>query len=168
MDVKTISYHIAVAEVLRNILRKLQSRGATVATAESCTGGLVATMLTELPGSSAVFVGGISAYANGVKISMLGVDPSDLEKFGAVSAEVARAMAAGVRDRLGATYAVALTGIAGPDGGSPDKPVGTIYCGIASPFGEVATRLTLSGDRAAIRRTAAESALQLLADAIKD
>ncbi len=168
MDDKTISYHIAVAEVLRNILRKLQSRGATVATAESCTGGLVATMLTELPGSSAVFVGGISAYANGVKISMLGVDPSDLEKFGAVSAEVARAMAAGVRDRLGATYAVALTGIAGPDGGSPDKPVGTVYCGIASPFGEVATRLTLSGDRAAIRRTAAESALQLLADAIKD
>ena len=168
MDDKTISYHIAVAEVLRNILRKLQSRGATVATAESCTGGLVATMLTELPGSSAVFVGGISAYANGVKISMLGVDPSDLEKFGAVSAEVARAMAAGVRDRLGATYAVALTGIAGPDGGSPDKPVGTVYCGIASPFGEVASRLTLSGDRAAIRRTAAESALQLLADAIKD
>ena len=168
MDDKTISYHIAVAEVLRNILRKLQSRGATVATAESCTGGLVATMLTELPGSSAVFVGGISAYANGVKISMLGVDPSDLEKFGAVSAEVARAMAAGVRDRLGATYAVALTGIAGPNGGSPDKPVGTVYCGIASPFGEVATRLTLSGDRAAIRRTAAESALQLLADAIKD
>ena len=168
MDDKTISYHIAVAEVLRNILRKLQSRGATVATAESCTGGLVATMLTELPGSSAVFVGGISAYANGVKISMLGVDPSDLEKFGAVSAEVARAMAAGVRDRLGATYAVALTGIAGPNGGSPDKPVGTVYCGIASPFGEVASRLTLSGDRAAIRRTAVESALQLLADAIKD
>jgi nicotinamide-nucleotide amidase len=160
--------HTTIADLLRNILRKLQSQGATVATAESCTGGMVATMLTDLPGSSTVFVGGISAYANGVKISMLGVGASDLEKFGAVSAEVARAMAAGARDRLGATYAVALTGIAGPDGGSPDKPVGTVYCGIASPLGEVATRLTLSGDRSTIRRTAAESALQLLADAIKD
>ena len=168
MDHITISNDPAVADLLRNILKKLQLQGATVATAESCTGGLVATMLTELPGSSVVFVGGISAYANGVKISMLGVNPSDLQKFGAVSAEVARAMAAGARDRLGATYAVALTGIAGPDGGSPDKPVGTVYCGIASPVGEVATRLTLSGDRSAIRRTAAQSALQLLADAIKD
>ena len=168
MEDITLSDTNTTESLVRQILGKLQSKGATVATAESCTGGLVATMLTELPGSSAVFVGGISAYANRVKISMLGVSPSDLENLGAVSAEVACAMAAGARDRLGATYAVALTGIAGPGGGSPNKPVGTVYCGIASPIGEVATRLKLSGDRPAIRRAAAASALRLLAAAIVD
>jgi PncC family amidohydrolase len=154
--------------VLRQILEILQAKFATVATAESCTGGLVATMLTELQGSSAVFVGGVTAYANSVKISLLGVEEAVLMNHGAVSAEVAQAMAGGARDRLGATYALSLTGIAGPGGGSPEKPVGTVYCGIATPQGEQATLLRLTGDRSEIRRSAAEAALQLLLAAIKN
>jgi len=149
-------------DLLRQIQTKLQSRHETVATAESCTGGLMATLLTELSGSSASYLGGISAYANSVKLEILGVSAEELGRFGAVSAEVAKAMAAGARDRLGATYAVALTGIAGPSGGTADKPVGTVYCGIASPEGEESVRLSLSGDRAAIRRASALTALQLL------
>jgi len=148
--------------LLRQIQEKLQSCQETVATAESCTGGLVATLLTELSGSSASYVGGVSAYANSVKMEILGVSPEDLSRFGAVSDTVAKSMAAGVRDRLGATYAIALTGIAGPSGGTVDKPVGTVYCGIASPGGEESVRLNLTGDRATVRRAAAFAALRLL------
>ena len=153
-------------EVLRKIINKLQANVSTVATAESCTGGILATLLTELAGSSSVFIGGVSAYANSAKICLLGVDPADIERYGAVSEVVAKAMAAGVRDRLGSTYAISLTGVAGPGGGSPEKPVGTVYCGLAGPLGERVEKLTLVGNRAAIRKAAAESALRFLADAI--
>jgi PncC family amidohydrolase len=111
-----------VDDRLRALQRTLTERGETVVTAESCTGGMLATLLTQLPGSSAVYLGGVSAYANGVKVALLGVDAGELERFGAVSGEVARAMAAGARARLGGTYAVSITGIAGPDGGRPGKP----------------------------------------------
>lgn len=153
----------ATQVLLRQIQARLKARSETVATAESCTGGLVATLLTELSGSSDYYLGGVSAYANSVKVELLGVSSEDLTQFGAVSPQVARAMAAGARDRLGATYGVALTGIAGPSGGTAGKPVGTVYCGIASQAGEESYLLNFSGDRATIRRAAAGSALELLA-----
>lgn len=153
---------VALDPLLREIQDGLQSRGATVATAESCTGGLVASLLTERAGSSAVYLGGVSAYANAVKTGLLGVPDALLTRHGAVSAEVAEAMARGARDRLGATYAVSLTGVAGPGGGSAEKPVGTVYCGVAGPRGAHAVRLNLTGERGAIRRGAAEAALRLL------
>lgn len=151
--------------MLRQIQEKLQAGQATVATAESCTGGLVATYLTHLPGSSAVYLGGVSAYANLVKTSLLGVPADLVAAHGAVSAPVAEAMAAGVRERLGATYGVALTGIAGPGGATADKPVGTVYLGVASPGRVRSVRLALAGDRAAVREAAAQAALrELLAE----
>jgi PncC family amidohydrolase len=149
--------------MLRALQATLKSRGATVATAESCTGGLVATLLTDLAGSSDVYVGGVSAYSNGVKTAFLGVPEALIARHGAVSPEVAAAMAKGAAERVGATYAVSLTGVAGPGGGSAEKPVGTVYCGIAGPAGVRAIKLFLPGDRTAIRTAAAHAALGELA-----
>jgi nicotinamide-nucleotide amidase len=140
----------------------LASAAATVATAESCTGGILATWLTERPGSSAYFLGGVSAYANAAKETLLGVPRALIERHGAVSAEVAAAMAKGAKERFASTYGLALTGIAGPGGGSADKPVGTVYCGVAGPRGERSVRLALAGDRGAIRLAAARAALDEL------
>ena len=145
--------------LLRQIQEKLQAQKSTVATAESCTGGLVATWLTHLAGSSAVYLGGVSAYDNRVKTGLLGVPEALLAAHGAVSAPVAEAMAAGARARIGTTYAVAVTGIAGPSGGTPEKPVGTVFLGLASPAGTRSRRLALPGDRSGIRAAAAEAAL---------
>lgn len=114
---------------------QLRRTGATIATAESCTGGQVASLLTRLPGISAHYLGGVVSYANAAKVALLGVAPELLEERGAVSAEVAAEMAAGVRRRLGADLGVSVTGIAGPGGGSPEKPVGLVYLGLA--VGEV-------------------------------
>ena len=154
----------ALEALLRQVQAKLQARGETVATAESCTGGLVAAYLTHLSGSSAVYLGGISAYDNRIKTALLGVPADVLARHGAVSAPVAEAMAAGARERTGATYAVSLTGVAGPTGGTPEKPVGTVYLGLATPAGARARRLDLAaaGDRAAIREAAAAEAVREL------
>jgi len=131
--------------------RRLAQRGETVAAAESCTGGMVLEWLTAVPGSSAWVQGGVVAYANRVKVEQLGVKQGALESFGAVSEAVARAMAEGVRDRIGADWGISTTGIAGPGGGTPDKPVGTVWIGIAGPDGSDAELLRLGGDRQAIR-----------------
>ena len=140
----------------------LQGRGETIAVAESCTGGRIAALLTATPGSSRSFVGGVVAYDNSVKISSLGVSERTLERYGAVSEEVAREMAAGARSALAATYAIATTGIAGPDGGSEEKPVGFVWFAIAGP-GDIATqRFNFRGDREAIQRRAATMALGLV------
>lgn len=128
------------------VLERLIHRGETVAVAESCTGGLVAKHLTDPPGASAAVVGGVVAYANVVKTALLGVDPADIERHGAVSEVVARAMAEGVRARLGATWGLSTTGVAGPGGGSADKPVGTVHVAWAGPGGTEAERLDL-GER---------------------
>ena len=144
------------------VLEGCRRRGLTLATAESCTGGMVAERLTSVPGSSDVFVGGIVAYANEVKERDLGVPREVLERHGAVSAEAAAAMAAGGRERLGADLAVAVTGIAGPAGGSDDKPVGLVYLHVAGPDGDRGADFLFPGDRGSIRRRATVTALHLV------
>ena len=136
--------------------------GLTVTTAESCTGGLVAATISEVPGSSAYFLGAIVSYANDVKVALLDVPLAMLEAHGAVSAQVARAMADGCRRRLGSSLAVSVTGIAGPDGGSAAKPVGLTYVGLASPRPTEVHRFVFSGDRAAVRTAAVTEALAWL------
>ena len=144
------------------VLALCRARGWTLATAESCTGGLVAGRLTSVPGSSDVFVGGIVAYANRVKESELGVPSAVLADHGAVSSETAAAMAGGARARLGADIGVAVTGVAGPGGGTAEKPVGLVYLHAETPEGSTRTEFTFPGDREVIRRRAAVAALHLV------
>lgn len=141
------------------VLAECAARGATIAVAESCTGGLLGMRLTAVPGSSRTFIGGMLAYANAVKVGELGVDPAVLEAHGAVSEPVARAMASGARQRFGTTVGIGITGIAGPDGGTPEKPVGTVWVAVDLD-GEVhAVRAVLPGDRQEVRYRAAQLAL---------
>jgi nicotinamide-nucleotide amidase len=144
------------------VLGACLEQGLTLATAESCTGGMVAQRLTSVPGSSRVFLGGVVAYADEVKAAELGVAQEVLERHGAVSAETAAAMAAGARERLGADVAVSVTGIAGPDGGSEEKPVGLVYLHAESPSGSRSVDFVFPGDREGIRRRAAVTALHLV------
>ena len=144
------------------VLDLLRSRGWTGATAESCTGGMVAAALTAIAGSSDAFTGGVVAYSNALKRDMLSVPEAVLDEHGAVSAEVAAAMASGARAQLGADAAVAVTGIAGPGGGTEQKPVGLIHLHVSSPAGEDARRMDIPGSRDAVRARAATAALQLL------
>ncbi|HYQ16783.1 MAG TPA: nicotinamide-nucleotide amidohydrolase family protein, partial [Polyangiaceae bacterium] len=140
----------------------LAANGKTLAIAESCTGGLAAELVTRISGSSAYFLGGVVAYANAVKTSLLGVPAELLAQHGAVSAEVARAMAEGVRQRLGADFGLAFTGIAGPTGGTEQKPVGLVHWALSSAAGTEARERVFVGDRLAIRRRAAFSGFDLL------
>ncbi|HTR33570.1 MAG TPA: CinA family nicotinamide mononucleotide deamidase-related protein [Gaiellaceae bacterium] len=146
----------------RLVLDLLRERGLTLGTAESCTGGLVAGRLTDVPGSSAVFRGGIVAYANDVKERELGVPAEVLAAHGAVSAETAAAMAQGARAALGVDVAVAVTGVAGPDGGTEEKPVGLVHLHAAGPDGELASRFDFPGDRETVRLRATVAALHLV------
>ena len=144
------------------VLELCRARGWTLATAESCTGGLVAARLTSVPGSSAAFVGSIVAYSNEVKERELGVPAATLERYGAVSAETAAAMAAGALERLGADVSVAVTGVAGPGGGTPEKPVGLVYVHAETPEAAHGIEFTYGQDRDSIRRRATVAALHLL------
>ena len=144
------------------VLDLCRGRGLTLGTAESCTGGMVAERLTSVPGSSEVFVGAVVAYADEVKARELGVSREILERHGAVSAETAAAMAAGARERLGADLAVAVTGIAGPGGGSDEKPVGLVFLHVEGPDGSRSADFVFPGDRDSIRRRAAVTALHQL------
>ena len=144
------------------VLAACRERGLSLAAAESCTGGLVAARLTSVAGSSEVFRGAIVSYADDVKRAELGVPEDVLARHGAVSAETAAAMAAGVRERLGADVAVAVTGIAGPGGGTPEKPVGLVYLHAETPEGGAGRELNLSGDRAAVRGRSTAAALHLV------
>jgi PncC family amidohydrolase len=150
---------VALAE---RLYRACVDGGLTVATAESCTGGLVAHAITEIAGSSTYFRGGFVTYADDVKRDQLGVGQALLAAHGAVSAQVVRAMAEGARARLGADLAVAVTGIAGPGGGSAEKPVGLTYVGVADVAGVDVRRHQWTGDRAANKRDSAVAALDLL------
>jgi competence/damage-inducible protein CinA-like protein len=144
------------------VLSLLRERGLTLATAESCTGGLVSARLTDVPGSSDVFVGGIVAYSDDVKAAQLGVPEVVLREHGAVSAETAAAMACGARERLDADVAVSVTGVAGPDGGTEQKPVGLVFLHASGPMGERHLRFDFPGDRPTIRGRAAVAALHLV------
>jgi nicotinamide-nucleotide amidase len=145
------------------IVGELTRRGLTIATAESCTGGAIADALVGVPGVSATFRGSIVAYANDVKTSLLDVPAATLAAVGAVSEETAIAMALGARRRLGTDFAISTTGVAGPDGGTPEKPVGLVWFGLAGPDGSSeAVRLTFPGNRADIRTRATTSALSLI------
>lgn len=152
--------------LLVQIAAALRARGQTLATAESCTGGLVGALLTGLPGSSAWYLGGIVAYSNALKTRLLGVSPEILAARGAVSLETAQAMADGARRAAEADFAVSITGIAGPAGGTPEKPVGLVYVAVAAPHGTATFKHHLSGSRADVRNAAAEAALRHLLDAL--
>lgn len=145
------------------LVRLLSERRETIALAESCTGGLLANRLTNVPGASAVFLAAYVTYANNAKIDMLRVDPKLLEKHGAVSEPVVRAMAEGARQRAGSTYALATTGIAGPSGGSTEKPVGTVYVALASPDQETVVRkFFFPNDRETFKQMTAQAGFELL------
>lgn len=145
------------------VLALLEAYGQKVAVAESCTGGRIAAALTGIPGSSKSFVGGIVAYANEVKVDELGVDAELLERYGAVSEEVALDMARGARERLGADIAISTTGVAGPDGGTAEKPVGLVWVGLHDSDGTARSwRLQLRGDRTAVQERATIAALGII------
>ena len=140
----------------------LNTHGQTVVTAESCTGGLIGSLLTDISGSSDYYLGGIIAYANEVKSEMLGVHQETLESVGAVSRETALQMARSVRSLLHADYALAVTGIAGPGGGIPGKPVGLVYIALSGPDVEICERHVWDGDRLQNKQYTAQRALRLL------
>lgn len=145
----------------------LRERDLTMAAAESCTGGLLMHRLTNIPGSSAYLLGGVVAYSNQAKQALLKVKQGTLIAHGAVSAETAREMAAGARELFKVDYAVSITGIAGPDGGTAEKPVGLTYIGVAGPGGLLeAVRHVWEGDRLAVKNASAEAALALLLQAV--
>ncbi|RMH42053.1 MAG: competence/damage-inducible protein A [Deltaproteobacteria bacterium] len=142
--------------------RRLRAAGATLATAESCTGGLVGALVTDVPGASDYYVGGVVAYANAIKVSALGVSEETLAEYGAVSRECVVEMAQGARTRFGADYAVAVSGIAGPGGGTPDKPVGLVWLAVAGPGGGAERSFHWPGARDQIRSLAAHAALAMV------
>lgn len=152
----------AMVDRAADVIRRARAAKRTIATAESCTGGLVGHLLTETPGSSDAFRGGIIAYADEVKVASLGVPASTLAAHGAVSAQTAVAMAEGVRGRLGIDLAVSVTGIAGPEGGSAGKPVGLTYVAVADADGHDVQRFVWTGDRHSNKLASAEAALDLL------
>lgn len=150
---------VALAEQLQ---RACTERGLTVAVAESCTGGLIAATITEVAGSSGYFLGGVVSYANEAKEGLLDVPHTSLATHGAVSAEVAAAMATGAQARFGSALAASVTGVAGPDGGTASKPVGLTYVGMAGDGPVEARRWQFDGDRVANREAAARAALEWL------
>ena len=150
------------------MVKVLAEKKLTCATAESCTGGGVGYAITSVSGASAVFWGGVISYDNSVKRGSLGVPAAILETKGAVSSECATAMADGVRQRMGTDLAVSITGIAGPGGGSAEKPVGLVWFGVASKFGSKSQKMVFTGDRDAVRGSAIEHALCLLLAAAED
>jgi nicotinamide-nucleotide amidase len=161
---ETVTEHTALAERLGEELR---DREETIAVAESCTGGLVGGAITAVPGSSDYFDRGFVTYAYGAKQAELGVSRESLDEHGAVSAPVAREMARGARDVAGTTWGVATTGVAGPTGGTPEKPVGTVYVGVAyaAPWGTkgsytTADRHEFEGDRTTVRERTVDRALR--------
>jgi PncC family amidohydrolase len=157
-----------MAESLQtSVGQALKARGWTLSLAESCTGGLIGHLLTEVPGASEYFLGGVICYSDRIKMEQLGVAKATLVRDGAVSEETARQMALGARARLGASFGLAVTGIAGPDGGSEAKPVGTTWIAVASPDGEQAAHFHFDGDRTSIKQQAAEQALRFLLAEVK-
>lgn len=155
-------YGVDVSSLEEVVLTRLRQQGLTLSAAESCTGGLIAKRLTDVAGASAAFLGGVVSYTNGVKAGVLGVPRDLLDRYGAVSAPVARAMAEGVRRVTGSDLSVSVTGLAGPDGDDRGNPVGTVYVGLSWQGGSLVRHLTLGGDRARIRLLVASNALDII------
>ena len=155
-----------VSIVLNALHARLTATNQTVSVAESCTGGLLGAALTELPGSSCYFLGGIQAYANEVKVDLLGVSHETLLSFGAVSEEVASEMAGGIQRLTGSDWAISTTGVAGPDGGSCEKPVGTVWISVVGFDGVYSQKLALDGDRMNVRQGAVRRALSMLLESL--
>lgn len=155
---------------MTNLSSKLISAlsGRTISTAESCTGGGIGAALTAIPGSSAVYLGGIISYTNGVKIRQLGVSEEILNREGAVSAAVAEAMASGVRMQLETDVALSVTGLAGPGGDDFGNPVGTVYIGYSDRCRTLSRKYNFTGDRDDVRKQAVDAALQLALSLLKD
>jgi PncC family amidohydrolase len=151
-----------LGELADRLQARCLERGLTVATAESCTGGLIAKTITDIPGSSGYFAGGVVSYSNEAKRRLLGVPAAVLDAHGAVSAQVAKAMALGARERFGVDLGVSVTGVAGPQGGSPAKPVGLTYVAVSDGRGVEVRRFVWAGDRAENRERSAQAALELL------
>jgi PncC family amidohydrolase len=152
----------------RRIGTACRERGVRLGTAESCTGGLVGHVITEVPGSSDYFAGALVTYGNEIKIDLAGVPADVLEAHGAVSAQVAKAMADGARGRLGVDVAVAVTGVAGPDGGSAAKPVGLTYVAVADGSGDEVRRFVWDSDRSGNKRLSAAAALELVLERLAE
>ena len=152
----------------QRLIAALKARGLTLATAESCTGGLAAKRLTDVPGASAVFLGGVVSYTNGVKERLLDVPHKTLEAYSAVSGPTARAMAQGVRTLTGADLGLSVTGVAGPDRDDAGHDVGTVYIALSTPNETTAQLLHLSGGRSAIRAAAADEMFRMLLTHIND
>jgi PncC family amidohydrolase len=151
-------------DLAQRVASACRERGIRLGTAESCTGGLVGHVITEVPGSSDYFSGAVVTYANEMKIALADVPAAVLEAHGAVSAQVARAMADGARRRLGVDVAVAVTGVAGPERGSAAKPVGLTYVAIADAAGDDVRRFVWDGDRTGNKRLSAAAALELVVE----
>jgi len=149
-------------QLARQVVEKLCANGHRLGVIESCTGGLLAAAITAVPGASAVFVGGLVAYSNEIKASLVGIDEMTLEGFGAVSGECACEMACNGEMVLGADYIVAITGIAGPDGGTEDKPVGTVFIAWSGPAGVELEHHTFDGDRGSVQAQTVTRALAKL------
>ena len=155
-------YGVDVSSLEEVVITRLRQKGLTLSAAESCTGGLIAKRLTDVPGASAAFLGGVVSYTNAVKAGVLGVPRDLLEQYGPVSEPVARAMAEGVRRLTGSDLSVSVTGLAGPDGDDRGNPVGTVYLGLSLPGETLVRRLALGGDRPRIRLLAASNALDMI------
>lgn len=145
----------------------LRRRRWTLGLAKSCTGGLISHRLTNVPGASDYYLGGVVSYANRLKVDLVGVSPDTLREHGAVSRETALEMAGGIRRALGASVGLSVTGIAGPGGGTADRPVGLAWIAVSTPDGEAAERHVWPGDRLAVKRQSAEAALALLLRALE-
>ena len=158
---------LKIRKSAETLLSRCAENHITVGTAESCTGGLIAATLTDVPGASAALAGGIVSYANEVKRDRLGVDAQTLEDKGAVSEEVACQMASGARRELSVDVAVSVTGIAGPGGAVPGKPVGTVWIGVSSHLGTSARLHHFDGDRDSVRRQTVEAALGVMLEEIE-
>lgn len=152
----------AAGSLLDRVIPKLLENNLTLSTAESCTGGLLAAKLTEKPGSSRYFLGSVVSYSNEVKHKILGVPLNELQTYGAVSHQVAKSMAEGVKKLTGSTLAISITGIAGPDGGTSQKPVGTVFLALAATDGTWSYENHFSGGRDTVRTKTVDAALDLI------
>ena len=157
-----------MSQLATEVGKRLREKGLTLGTVESASGGIIAQLITGVPGSSDYFKGGIVAYSNELKVGLLGVRRETIDRFGAVSRETALAMASGGRERLGVDICLADTGIAGPAGATPEKPVGLFYLGLAHKGGAESRRHLFTGSREQNRQDAAEAALTWLKEYLKE